>query len=525
MSQVEVQFTGDIKDLQSKTKQAIKTVASFSDAQKKLEGSTNRLNNASGKGGRSLGQVSDATRKAQFAMQNLNRVVQDAPFGFIAIQNNIDQALSSFGALVTSTGSARGALKALATSFTGVGGIITVVSLASSAYIAFGDDIKNAFNKGKQAAEEAKRAFSDALSEFIKVDQSFEEVSFSRSNLIKAITETERAIESLKASNDVDFRGGVGNINLGASLGGGERSDDINKAVSANKTLLEQEETTLKLLKEQLDVVNAKFRANQRIISLGAASSVNVNNSDISIDGGDELVDPIDRAVLEDLKLFEQRRIDLIKANQELANTFDQVTAAIERENNALFAQREAQEAKSLQDEISINNANRLANASRNASIQAENVGQLIAVELGQEAAAGLADVVLGFENLKSVLGGIKESLRGIVREIAAAAAKAALLSIFFPGASQAAGGFKGLFRGALGLTPFAKGGIVTGPTPALVGEAGPEAIIPLDRLSSMGMSDNITVQGRLVGAGEDLLLSLRSVNTGRNGRGGRINI
>jgi hypothetical protein len=35
-------------------------------------------------------------------------------------------------------------------------------------------------------------------------------------------------------------------------------------------------------------------------------------------------------------------------------------------------------------------------------------------------------------------------------------------------------------------LTPFAKGGIVTGPTPALVGEAGPEAIIPLSKFDDV---------------------------------------
>lgn len=35
----------------------------------------------------------------------------------------------------------------------------------------------------------------------------------------------------------------------------------------------------------------------------------------------------------------------------------------------------------------------------------------------------------------------------------------------------------------ASGLTPLASGGIVTGPTPAVVGEAGPEAVVPLDRL------------------------------------------
>ena len=35
-------------------------------------------------------------------------------------------------------------------------------------------------------------------------------------------------------------------------------------------------------------------------------------------------------------------------------------------------------------------------------------------------------------------------------------------------------------------LTPFAEGGLVTGPTAALIGEAGPEVVIPLDRFDSM---------------------------------------
>lgn len=46
--------------------------------------------------------------------------------------------------------------------------------------------------------------------------------------------------------------------------------------------------------------------------------------------------------------------------------------------------------------------------------------------------------------------------------------------------------------------TPMATGGIVTGPTPAIVGEAGPEAIIPLSRVPQMmngGNSYQITVQ------------------------------
>lgn len=41
------------------------------------------------------------------------------------------------------------------------------------------------------------------------------------------------------------------------------------------------------------------------------------------------------------------------------------------------------------------------------------------------------------------------------------------------------------------GLTPFASGGFVTGPTPALIGEAGPEVVMPLDRFErAIGLGD-----------------------------------
>jgi hypothetical protein len=50
-------------------------------------------------------------------------------------------------------------------------------------------------------------------------------------------------------------------------------------------------------------------------------------------------------------------------------------------------------------------------------------------------------------------------------------------------------------------ITALADGGIVMGPQIALIGEAGPEAVIPLDRLSDMGMGSgiNITVNAGLV--------------------------
>jgi cell division septum initiation protein DivIVA len=62
---------------------------------------------------------------------------------------------------------------------------------------------------------------------------------------------------------------------------------------------------------------------------------------------------------------------------------------------------------------------------------------------------------------------------------------------------------------------PLAEGGLVTSPTTALIGEAGPEVVIPLDRVQSMmgGQNQNITVTGKLIG--NDIFLS--NAKTGVN--------
>jgi len=57
-------------------------------------------------------------------------------------------------------------------------------------------------------------------------------------------------------------------------------------------------------------------------------------------------------------------------------------------------------------------------------------------------------------------------------------------------------GGDEGGGTGSIrGFEAMAAGGIVTGPTMALIGEAGPEAVIPLDKMSAMG-GVNIYVNG-----------------------------
>ena len=61
------------------------------------------------------------------------------------------------------------------------------------------------------------------------------------------------------------------------------------------------------------------------------------------------------------------------------------------------------------------------------------------------------------------------------------------------------------------GMPKMATGGIVTSPTAALIGEAGPEAVIPLNRMGTMGGSTvNIVVNGSVTTEG-DLVNSIRN--------------
>lgn len=66
------------------------------------------------------------------ALMQFSRIAQDAPFGIMGIGNNITATVEAFGHLQKSTGSAGAALKAVASSLIGSGGILLAVSLVTT---------------------------------------------------------------------------------------------------------------------------------------------------------------------------------------------------------------------------------------------------------------------------------------------------------------------------------------------------------------------------------------------------------
>ena len=100
-------------------------------------------------------------------------------------------------------------------------------------------------------------------------------------------------------------------------------------------------------------------------------------------------------------------------------------------------------------------------------------------------------------------------------------------MNILFPGLGAAGGSFsfRKILGGSLGIPGLASGGLITGPTMALVGEgsgttlSNPEVVAPLDKLRSMldnGMNQSGFIAETRI-QGSDLLLSIERAERNRN--------
>lgn len=162
----------DVKDIE-KTQTSIRY----------LKETITSLNAESAKAGKQLGaNLSAGANQASNSMMNLSRVVQDAPFGFMGVANNINPLLESFQRLKAETGSTGNALKALASSFMGGAGLGLAVSVATSLLVVFGDklfatsksanDFSEANKKlaeGLQSAKESATATGFALQSYVDI--------------------------------------------------------------------------------------------------------------------------------------------------------------------------------------------------------------------------------------------------------------------------------------------------------------------------------------------------------------------
>lgn len=195
--QLSVELTGKIDGLRDAFNKAIQETNSFDSKTKKslasidkgfetlandvdksmskTRGSINKASNsisqelakaaaASATSGRAIAKGAD---QAAFALTNLGRVAQDAPFGFAGIQNNLNPLLESFQRLRTETGSNGAALKALGQQLIGPAGLGLALSVISSAVVLY----TQYQQRSNKATQDAKKNTEEYISTLDQVRQ------------------------------------------------------------------------------------------------------------------------------------------------------------------------------------------------------------------------------------------------------------------------------------------------------------------------------------------------------------------
>src|SRR3546814_10129900 len=103
-----------------------------------------------------------SSNQAGFALMNLGRVAQDAPYGFIGIQNNLNPLLESFQQLRASAGSNGAALKLMVAGLAGPAGLGVAISVVTGLITTWVMHNREA----KQSTEEIKNEKEKLLKSF-----------------------------------------------------------------------------------------------------------------------------------------------------------------------------------------------------------------------------------------------------------------------------------------------------------------------------------------------------------------------
>ena len=92
-----------------------------------------RLNDSVAKTSDQFNKSVGSSKNARTALTSLSLVAQDAPFGFIAIQNNLPAVISSFGELTKTSGGVKGALSQIGSALLGPAGLFLAFSAVTGA--------------------------------------------------------------------------------------------------------------------------------------------------------------------------------------------------------------------------------------------------------------------------------------------------------------------------------------------------------------------------------------------------------
>lgn len=547
MAEVRVKIGADIKDLQKGVKDAQREVSELGQTAKAASGSLSGT-------AKSIDEIKASATKA-IAESRALRAQLD---GVAEAGDNAGNAAGQLGEkLEGGFGGAARAATSLASRIAGGLGITVLIQAA----LELKDRFVEAFTAGEVAAENAKSAFESTFKSITDFNALKGEVRVfeDRSQILEAAAIAKREIAAIESQ--IEAAGSTASRSEGFLGIDAQLLDNVTRttlgffseAQKQNNILIDilkkkrgEQEGELKVLTQQLEEYDRRIKASQNLseaeirtrgeiegqvvalkeakktaeelLKLRAAAFVAVGaNTPIGSRRTPQAATPLPN---QPDKVFDEGAAgaasDFAKALQGISASLDSgLITSLDATNERLTVTREYLRLLAINGQAGTQTFNQLKESldaleleQKQAAINAQVLqGTDVFTEFGVAGVGALADIALGFEKLENLGNIVKDIIRQLVKDLILAAAKAAILSLLFPGASQAAGGFKALFRGNLGLPPI--GGA---PSQSLINA--PAAVAPLGRLAQASQSAQVVIP-ELTIRGNDLVVAFQRARAG----------
>ena len=517
--------------------------------------------------------IAGSSGQATQALSNLSRVAQDAPYGFMGIANNINPLLESFQRLQASSGSTGKALKAMGSVLMGPAGIGLAVGVVSSLFVSVGDEILD-FITQRSGAEASLSKLNETMSKNVGEAQAEIDKLVILNGIVsdttKSTAERERALNQLKTTYK-------GNLELQAlDIQDGTKLTSIIDGIAAAlkrkamaqafATIIAEEEAKkvrlqmqdMNQMRESVGGVSKAYEfIKSAITGAGSAMSVVQLNTALTtkaLDGNAAAINEVDGnlkrlntqygAVIGDQIKFNDTTTlstsSLKKQSTQTKTATDDMKEYI-RAANAIAAPSREMRRKAVGIDYEVGTLvppkklpamlpafatqyeAEQADKTKN-DLDAYNQKLQVASQLSSSIANGVTGVFDAMANGESVGSALETMFKNMAMQLTQMVIQAlifkTIMSAFGLGGVSGSGGGLGGLGKLLGL---ASGGIVTGPTLAMIGEGSEsEAVMPLSKLDAVmgnafasgAASGGTASSGNFVLRGQDLVLALQRSNS-----------
>lgn len=283
-----------------------------------FESTLGKINPVANSAANGINKVKDSSKAAGAALTDVNRVIQDAAFGYVSIQNNITELPRSFRALsAAAKESGQSVGRVLLSTLMGPAGIGTAISVITSA-LTFASVGFGAWTRGFTSSSEASKKASAALDEYQKLLQSVGgEVGQSASRITTLVNalqsgtlntaQRKKALDELKQQNQEFF--GALNEEKGIINGLQSAYDGYLQRIKAIATAKAIEAQLTKLFDKKLELelnIDPKFNA---AVSADTQKLIGALQKQLNKLGG--AVSPNESADLSKLNDNLRKRLDL----------------------------------------------------------------------------------------------------------------------------------------------------------------------------------------------------------------------